>query len=217
MTEPNNHENTESVSPNPRSSILDPRSSILDPRSPRFLKRRNRSWIWVFLVFGVLGVAGAAILWIYNVNQQLKPEQLARARKLWQEKGPRDYTLVITKEGSAMGTFVVTVRGGAVESVVAKDEMEKDGKTTVVDRPLEKRLYSYYDMDSLFDDLQRFLEIKADPDKGRAFLRAHFDAKDGHLQEYVYSNSKDRQRVRVVVQLQAGIASKPLPSPPTGR
>jgi hypothetical protein len=161
------------------------------------------------VIFAALGVAGAAILWVYNVNQQLRPEQLAAARKLWEEKGPADYTLTITKEGSATGTFVVTVRGGKVLSVMSREKVVKDGQPQVQDRPLEKRLYSYYDMDALFDDVQAFLKIKQDPNKGRVFLRAHFDPEDGHLEEYVYSNAQENQRVQVVVELRRDRPGKP--------
>jgi hypothetical protein len=200
MEQPSTNHQTDSPRPDPRPApgpAAD--SSILDPRSSTTGKRPNRGWIWFFVILAVLAVAAvailwAAILWIDNVNPQLTKEQFEAARKLWSKKGPRDYILTITKEGSAQGTYVATIRAGDVESVVEKVPGGKD-------RPLEKRLYSYYDMTALFDDLQRFLEFKNDPSKGKVFLRAHFAPEDGHIQEYVYSNSTDRQRVRVVVQL----------------
>jgi hypothetical protein len=194
MEQPSTNHQTDSPAPDRQSSILDPRSSTIR-------KRPNRGWIWFFVILAVLAVAAAAILWIYNVNQQLTSEQFEAARKLWSEKGPRDYTLTITKEGSAKGTYVATIRAGDVESVVEKVPGGKD-------RLLEKRLYSYYDMTALFDDLQRFLEIKNDPNKGKVFLRAHFAPEDGHIEEYVYSNSTDRQPVRVVVQLKRDLPGK---------
>jgi hypothetical protein len=212
MEQPSSNHQTDSPGTDRQSRIQGPRSSILDPRSSSAArKRRNRGWIWFFVILAVLTITATAILWLYNLNQQLKPEQLAAARKLWQEKGPRDYTLTLTKEGSAQGTYLVSVRHGVVASVLEQRVVKEGGKVKTAGIPLEARLFSYYDMDALFDDLQRFLEIKADPRKGRVFLRAHFDPDDGHIQEYVFSNSTDRQRVRVVVELHRAPPGKPLP------
>jgi hypothetical protein len=167
--------------------------------SPSPRPRRSRGWVWFFVVLAVLAVAAVATLWVYNVRQQLTPKELAAARALWKEKGPRDYRLTIVKEGSATGTFLVTVRHGEVKSVLMKQEGSQGKKAEPVALP--QRQYSYYDMDGLFDDLERFLEIKADPKQGRVFLHASFDREDGHLLGYIYSNAQNRQRVKVVVEL----------------
>src|SRR5262249_4483768 len=67
--------------------------------------RPNRGWIWFFVILIVLTVTSITIMIVYNLRQQLKPEQLAQARALWEQKGPADYDLDYTQVGSASGTF----------------------------------------------------------------------------------------------------------------
>jgi hypothetical protein len=163
--------------------------------------RRSRGWIWFYLILGVLAIAAVAVLWVYNVKQQLTPEQLAAARKLWEAKRPRNYDLTWTKEGSASGTFVVIVRGGEVQSVTMKQDVVEKGEAKTRTTPLPERLYRRHDMEGLFEDLQGFLKIKEEPkNRNRIFLHATFDPEDGHLEGYIYSNPENRQRIKVIVQ-----------------
>src|SRR5262249_60155128 len=107
--------------------------------------RKNRGWIWFFALLALLTVAGISLNWWFNLRQQLTPEQLAAARALWNAKGPHDYELEYTEQGSARGTYLVQVRGGKVVSA------------TLDGRPLEPRLYPTSSMPALFDDIERFL------------------------------------------------------------
>ncbi len=61
--------------------------------------RRNRGWIWYFVILGVLTVAAVGVLVTFNVQQQLKPEQVEAARRLWEAKGPPDYDMTYTQKG----------------------------------------------------------------------------------------------------------------------
>src|SRR5262249_21193219 len=126
----------------------------------------GRGWIWYFVILVVLTVVSLTILIGYNLRQQLKPEQLATARALWEEKGPRDYQMTYTKNGTVTGTFEVEVRKGKVQKVT------DDG------RPLERWQYAYHSMSALFDDLERFSEMRSQPGGGRRFLVAQFDKED---------------------------------------
>lgn len=144
-------------------------------------------WLWYFLVLGILTVASAAGLIAYNLHQQLRREQLIDVKTRWEQNGPRDYHLVFTKKGSVEGTFEVDVRKGKVIRVQA------DGQ------PLESRLWDYYSMSSLFEDLEKFMDLKEEPGGPRRFLRADFDPADGHLIRFVYSDSKTRQGIEVLV------------------
>jgi hypothetical protein len=171
-------------------------------RQTAAVKGRSRGWIWFFAILVVLTVAATAFLWIYNVRQQLTPEELAAAHKLWKQKRPSDYVLTYTKEGSASGTFVVTVRKGEVKSVVMKQDVTENGRVKTVSTALPKRLYQSSDMDGLFRDLERFLEMNKDPAQGRAYLTANFDPDDGHINGFIYSNSRTGQRVKVLVELE---------------
>ncbi len=175
------------------------------PAPPVRPVRRSRGWVWFFVILAVLTIAATAFLWIYNVGQQLTPERLAAARKLWDQKRPADYDLTWTKEGSASGTFMVFVRQGAVRAVLMKEEAVEGGKARTVDVWLPRRLYDRYDVAGLFADLQGFLRIikEQDKDRKRILLRARFDPEDGHLIGYVYSNPllNPPQRVKVTVEV----------------
>src|SRR5436190_4259037 len=95
--------------------------------------RRNRGWIWFFVVLTVLAVAAVAINWTYNVRQQLTPEQLKTASDLWAKNGPADYDLLIEKayssaysDGETRERIQVKVRNRNVVSARfegAKDEI----------------------------------------------------------------------------------------------
>ena len=102
-------------------------------------RKPNRGWIWYFVILAVLTVVATTVLVVYNLRQQLRPEQLAAARKLWDEKRPADYVLTYTKKGNATGTFVVTVRKGKVVSVLMREEVKKDNEVVIVEQPLERR------------------------------------------------------------------------------
>lgn len=160
----------------------------------------NAGWIWFFVVLALLTVAAVATLVVFNLRQQLTPEKLAEAQALWKEKGPPDYDLEYTKEGSVSQHLHVEVRGGKVVGLT------DDG------RPLERRLYPSYDMAAVFGDLKRFLELKGEPGGGRKFLRAQFNADDGHVEKYVYSDPKTRQRIEVTIGL-----SRPEEAGPGGK
>lgn len=150
--------------------------------------RRSRHWIWFFVVLGVLAVIGVTVPVAYNLSRQLKPEQLADARAKWNACRPRDYDLKYIKKGIVNGTFEVQVRGGKVVAA------------TLDGRPLEERLFAAHDMNGLFDDIERFLEMDASPGSPRAFMVAQFDERDGRLLHFVRSAA--RQRIQIDVQLQ---------------
>jgi hypothetical protein len=138
--------------------------------------KKNHRWVWFFVVVIALGVAAMVTLIVYNLGQQLKPEQLAEAKRLWKEKGWRSYQLTYTITRGiepSTDTYVVRVRDGKVVS------------STVNGRPEERRLFGARGMEALFDDIERFLELDAKPGKPRTFTRAVFDRNTGALRLYV--------------------------------
>ena len=165
----------------------------------------NRRWLWYFLVLGVLAVGAAGGLIVYNLRQQLTPDDLAAARARWKEKGPKDYRLVYVKRGSITGRFEVEVRGGRTVRALA------DGQ------PLETRLLPYYGMPALFEDLQAFLDRKNEPGGRRRFLRAFFDETDGHILQFVLSDPSLEVAVLELSPLPPSEGSPPSTQPPAGR
>ena len=133
-------------------TTADGETPIRNPQS-KIRNGSNHGWIWFFAVIIVLAVAAAAITWTYNVQQQLTPEELAAAQKLWAEKGPADYDLRIEKKVSSATSdteatpeiIEVKIRGGKVLA------------GTLDGRPMEARLLPEYDMPSWFGFVEEFL------------------------------------------------------------
>src|SRR5581483_10599781 len=105
--------------------------------------------------------------------------------------------LVYSKRGGVTGTYAVEVRAGKVRKVT------EDG------RPLEARLFAYYGMDGLFDDLERFVKMRDEPGGGRIYLRAEFDPGDGHLLQYLFGDTRSHTSVEVRVEKFEPAAARP--------
>jgi Family of unknown function (DUF6174) len=161
-----------------------------EPQAPR----RNRGWIWYFVILTLVAVGATATVAIYNWNQQLTPEQLEKARKLWQEKGPKDYELRYTTH-TGVGTgeqethYVVVVRGGKVRSVTVNNTIH-----------LKKEQFHRYGMDGLFNNIEDFLEYDSKPGRPKVYKVAHFSREDGHLIRYVRSVMGSGERVEITVE-----------------
>ncbi len=161
--------------------------------------RPNRGWIWYFAILAALSVAAIIVLVRFNLSQQLTPEQLAAARALWQERGPRNYDLEYNQQGSTPETRKVWVRDGQVVRAV------RDGE------PLEERLYRYSDIPALFRFLADYLREDAAPGRPRVFCKAAFDPQDGHLLHYVRRVMGTSERVEITVELHAVPPGAPVP------
>jgi hypothetical protein len=151
---------------------------------------RNHGWLWFFVALVVLSAAAITILVRYNQGQQLRPEQLDAAWDLWKKKGPADYQL----------TYSVQVRDQEKELYVVR---VRDRETKFVLRnnaPLKREQYSYYGMDELFAQVQRFLQIDREPGALRTYTRAIFHPDDGHLYWYVRRVMGGPERVEITVE-----------------
>ncbi len=159
-------------------------------KDPMTAGKRNRGWLWYFLILAGLTVLAVVFLIWYNLSQQLRPEELAAARQRWQAKGLRDYRLTYTiKRGEgAADSVVVVVRGGKTVSAAVNGRPE----------PAE-RLH-FYGMDRLFDDIERFLDMDKAPGKRRTYARARFADADGHLEWYVRRVMEGRERLEITVE-----------------
>jgi hypothetical protein len=162
-----------------------------DPaHSPR--PGRNRGWIWYFVALLVLSLLATGIIIAYNWSQQLTPEQLEKARTLWEEKGPKDYEYRYKKrigDEDRADHFHVVVRGGKVRSVTLNDTIQI---------PKEKLIY--YGMARMFDDIEDLLKRDSAPGKPQVFKVARFSPEDGHLLRYVRRVMGSRERVEITVE-----------------
>src|SRR5262249_60798210 len=102
--------------------------------------RQNRGWLWFFLVLLLLAAVAASSLVVYNLGQQLRPEDVQDARRRWQAKGPRDYRLVYTvkTDDQPVDHYAVRVQGGKVT------------QATVNGKPLPAEELAGADMEGLF-------------------------------------------------------------------
>ena len=106
--------------------------------SPR---RRSRAWVGFFVALTLL--AGAAVtleVW-YNVHQQLTPEALAAARRLWQAKGPADYDL----------KYLVSLQSREGERLTGRVHDGTLKNVTVNGEPLDPVLYAFHDLTPLLE------------------------------------------------------------------
>ncbi len=162
--------------------------------------RRSRRWIWFFAPLAVLGLCAMIIPWVYNLWQQLRPEQLAAARALWDQKGPRDYDLeYVIKEDDKPGAdpsaspeienISVRVRQGKIESATRNSKP--------VPREDEKR----FGVEALFELIQGNLDRDGQPGQERSYAHARFDKQDGHPIHYVRRVMGSRQRMEIIIEL----------------
>ena len=150
--------------------------------------KKNRIWVWYFVLLAVLTVTSITVLVTFNLRQQLKPEQLAAATALWNKNGPRDYAMKYRQTvGDETETYAVHVRGGEVESV------ERNGQ------PLEERQRKYHSMPALFSYVRDFLDFDSQPNRPRTYTVAVFDPNDGHLLHYIRRVMGTRERAEITV------------------
>jgi hypothetical protein len=155
------------------------------------VRKRNRAWIWVFVTMFGLAIIGSVVLIRFNQEQQLNPEQLEAAHKVWREKGPADYTItykIKRNEEPEDDHYEVTVRGG---KVVASKYNGRDE---------EPRLFLYRGMEALFQNVERFMREDSEKGRPKTFVRALFDEKNGAIVWYVRRVMGSRQREEITVE-----------------
>jgi hypothetical protein len=157
--------------------------------TPATAARRVPRWVWFFLVLGLLAVIAIIIPLWFNLSQQLRPEDVARARAVWEEKRPADYDLDYTLQGLTPERFTVQVRHGRTESVTGPDG------------PLPPGSCPFTDMDSLFRFVEANLTKDGERGSARTFTVAGFAPEDGHILHYVRSVLRTRERIEIDVKL----------------
>jgi hypothetical protein len=171
---------------------------------------RPRRWVWFFLALVVLGVTAVVVPIVYNLSIQLRPEQLAEARRLWRENAPADYDLeylvkTTKADGEEETPYRVEVRGGRAVFVAANGEvLGVDAALAAIAGPVLPALSpeeaGRYAVPALFDQIEATLH-QDETAGGRHFATARFDPKDGHPYHYVHRVRGTRERVEWNVKL----------------
>jgi hypothetical protein len=164
-------------------------------RSPS--RPHSRRWIWFFLVLALLSAVAIVVPIVYNLSIQLRPEQLAEARRLWAENAPANYDLAYLVKRTEHDNspprdqeYFVQIRAGRVVLVV------EDGEVVYLDPrlaavtgsaflALSSEDAAAYGVPALFDQIEAMLPRDASLGR-RDFATAQFDPRDGHPYHFVF-------------------------------
>ena len=162
--------------------------------------RRSRRWIWFFAPLAVLGLCAMISPWVYNLWQQLRPEQLAAARALWDQKGPKDYDLeYVIKEDDKPGADPSA--GPEIENISVRVRLGKIESATRNSKPVPREDENGFGIEALFELIQGNLERDGQPGQDRSYAHARFDKQDGHPIHYVRRIMGSRQRMEIIIEL----------------
>ena len=177
---------------------------------------RNRSWIWFIGLLSTAGVFAVVVPLIYNLRQQLQPEQFEQARERWKQNGSADYDLLREEklnDDPRPDQYRAVVRDGKVWLVqINRDVLIAEELATPLggavgpavgalanERPPQRDLTGYT-VESLFQTIDKNLKKNAESG-GRNFATAAFDSKDGHPIRYIYRVKRSPERLEWNVKL----------------
>jgi hypothetical protein len=142
-----------------------------------------------YLVLLVLLSAVAAVTPIvYNLRQQLRPEQLAAARQRWRNHGPADYdlTFAIRYDRERLPLrHLVLVRGGKVVFASCEGEIVTLSPALRAAAGLPAGGLGRepgQDVPAIFDHIDELLH---EPDAQHNYLVVMFDPRDGHPRKII--------------------------------
>lgn len=152
--------------------------------------RRDYGWLAFFAVLSGLSLTAVVLPILYNLGQQLRPEQLDGARRLWGEAGPADYDLTFNVRIDRETTrerHTVRVRGGRVLFAACEGEVLYASPalggaiglpfgTTAQEPP--------WTVERVFDHVAGLLRDQQESG-GRNFLVAVFDPREGYPRRFV--------------------------------
>jgi hypothetical protein len=161
------------------------------PSSPAPVTARR--WLPFFLLLAVAAAIAVVVPIVFNLRQQLTPEELDGARELWRSKAPPDYDLTYTIRydlDTHPVRYLVQVRGGEVVLVISEGEM------LVLDpwagfalgpcaRVFGQENAAAYGIEGVFARIEKALAENAAASR-RNFTTALFDARTGHPVRFVH-------------------------------
>jgi hypothetical protein len=162
-----------------------------------------------FLVLIVLGTVAVVVPIVYNLRQQLTPEQVAAARARWQANGTRDYVLeyqVRVDSDPRPDEYRVKVRDGKPISAICNGQpMLLDDGAGLLLGPGVKMLPAedclQQTVDGMFDEIERRLHQGTRADGKRNYATASFDSRDGHPHRFIYRVAGTKERLEWIIKL----------------
>jgi hypothetical protein len=161
--------------------------------SPRGRSGFGRRWIPFFVVLGILAVVGVALPIVYNLNQQLRPAQLAEARARWKEQGLRnydlEYSLTLDRDPQPERNVVLVRDGRVVFAVRDGEVVQVEPDLGFLVGPAVRAVVTEGgpapSVDAIFEQIQEVLS--GDPEAGRRNLAvAVFDPRLGYPRRFVH-------------------------------
>jgi hypothetical protein len=154
---------------------------------------RIRTSSWFFLALVLLGAGAIVIPIVYNLRQQLTPEQLEAAKARWEAHGPASYNLTYMErvDSEEIGDrYEVKVRKGQVVELKVNKEPQK----------LPGARHLAMTIPQMFEQIQHHLS-EEEGGKRRNFVTAHFDVQLGYPVRYVRRVHDSHSRLEWKVQL----------------
>lgn len=160
--------------------------------------RRSSRWMWFFGILTMMAVPFITVPLWYNMEQQLRAEQLNGALQRWENQGPTDYTLTykVRREYTpdpvkrVPDTYRVEVRSGKVRSIRGPEGQ----RSSLQDFP-------FGSMEDMFGHVSRQLAIDAEADGKKPFVVAAFNKQDGHIVYYRRSVIRTGELLEVEIEL----------------
>ena len=155
--------------------------------------RRFPLWADFFVALALLALLAVVVPLVYNLRQQLRPEQLEEARARWRTEGPADYDLeysVRRGRDEQAEHYRVRVRAGRAVCVCC------DGEVLLLDRSFAAAAGlalsalaggdgRRYGIESAFQRMEEVLN-RGESSARRHFTVAVFDPRDGHPRHFVH-------------------------------
>ncbi len=166
-------------------------------------RKRSRRWVPFFLVLTALATTGVILPIVYNLGQQLRPEQLDEARRRWNEVGPRDYDLTFSIQFDRdllAQRHIVLVRQGQVVYASCEGELLtiSPAIAALIGSPAAATTGRGMDVSAIFERIQQLLD---EDERRRNFLVAVFDPKEGWPRRVIWrvrrSSTREEWNLRV--------------------
>lgn len=172
---------------------------------------RSRRWIGFFVILSILALTAIVVPIVYNLSIQLRPEQIADAKRRWQENAPAAYDLeyLVKSDDEGSGTpeirYLVQVRSGRIVLIMEGDEViYLDPMLAAVMGAdvfaLTSEEQGRHGVLALFAQIEEAMR-QADTAGRRDYVKADFDPQDGHPSHFIHRVRATKKRVEWFVKL----------------